>query len=237
MLHDLASAAAEWLADPRQGLGSAAPPRQPEAGVEADGGSGQALQHIDQVLRPSHCSRSCVHVLAYPLAPAGTAQHCRGCRVGGEPASRAKPQGATELLLFAGDSQVAEQLHRATATAAMAAPQRPRGQKQQQQQRQQHQRWGPADVEAENRRLAGEAAAAAAAPRLAAMRATRAGLPAAAAKGAVLQELQQHRVLVISGATGGRTSGCGSLEARGTARSTLLHAYAPANIPFMRALL
>ena len=56
MLHDLASAAAEWLADPRQ-LGSAAPPRQPEAGAEADGGSGEALQHIDQVLPLPRCSR------------------------------------------------------------------------------------------------------------------------------------------------------------------------------------
>jgi hypothetical protein len=64
MLHDLASAAAEWLADPRQGLGSAAPPRQPEAGAEAaDGGGGQALQHIDQVLRLPNCSRSNVVLL------------------------------------------------------------------------------------------------------------------------------------------------------------------------------
>jgi hypothetical protein len=62
MLHDLASAAAEWLADARQGLGSSAPPRQPEAGAEAaDGGSGQALQHIDQVLQPAHCSCITVH--------------------------------------------------------------------------------------------------------------------------------------------------------------------------------
>ena len=125
--------------------------------------------------------------------------------MGGEPASLAKPQGAAKLTLFAGNSQVAEQLHRATVNAATAAPQRSRGQKQQ---RQQHQRWGQADVEAESRRLAGEAAAAAAAPRLAAMRATRAALPAAAAKGAVLQELQQHRVLVISGATGAETVVC-----------------------------
>lgn len=47
MLHDLASAAAEWLADARQ-LASPAPPRKPEAAA-ADGGSGEALQHVNQV--------------------------------------------------------------------------------------------------------------------------------------------------------------------------------------------
>ncbi len=47
MLHDLASAAAEWLADGKQ-LASPAPPRKPEAAA-ADGGSGEALQHVKEV--------------------------------------------------------------------------------------------------------------------------------------------------------------------------------------------
>jgi hypothetical protein len=125
---------------------------------------------------------------------------CSKALQGGHEAGLATAKGTPTVILLSGDSQVAEQLRRAqAATATAQPPQRPRGQRQQQQQKSQ------INIEAENRRLADEAAAAAAAPRLAAMRATRAALPAAAAKGAVLQELQQHRVLVISGATGAGT--------------------------------
>ena len=58
------------------------------------------------------------------------------------------------------------------------------------------------DAAAESRRLEAEAAQAASAQRLAGMRATRAKLPAASHRDAVLQRVGAHRVLVVSGATG-----------------------------------
>lgn len=60
------------------------------------------------------------------------------------------------------------------------------------------------DEAAEGRRLAADAAAAETSPRLAAMRAQRASLPAANARGEVLQQLLDHQVVVVGGATGAR---------------------------------
>ncbi len=58
------------------------------------------------------------------------------------------------------------------------------------------------DEAAEGRRLAADAAAAETSPRLANMRAQRASLPAASARKEVLQQLLDHQVVVVSGATG-----------------------------------
>lgn len=57
-------------------------------------------------------------------------------------------------------------------------------------------------MKAESARLQADAQQAAASQRLADMRASRAKLPAAGHREAVLQRLAAHRVLVVSGATG-----------------------------------
>ncbi len=70
MLHELAAAAGEWLAD-GQRLRSPAPPQKP-AVAAPEGGDGQALQHIAQVeqnhfIQYSHLHRPAAHPSSYGL--------------------------------------------------------------------------------------------------------------------------------------------------------------------------